>query len=190
VATDSRAVGSTLGLLSSPDIDAMDLSIVHLSEMIKREPDDEAEAMIQQWPVRGGTGFFFTYFPLEIDMEHAIRISQTLAFIGTMTREPRVPSPLQVSRVLDVFCTGQYADLFGTEEQVGLFLIWRVSNRTNMRFFCTWYRSQVVRQVNAQIKSKLLKEILIAQRIALGCACLRCEIWWLLRGWSCPLKFV
>ena len=48
VATDSRAVGSTLGLLSSPDIDAMDLSIVRLREMIKREPDDEAEAMIQQ----------------------------------------------------------------------------------------------------------------------------------------------
>ena len=185
MATDSRAVGSTLGLLSSPDIDAMDLSIVHLKEMIKREPDDEAETMIHQWPVRGGTGFFFTYFPLEIDMKTAIRISQTLAFIGTMTREPRVPSPSQVSRVLDVFCTVQYADLFGTEEQVGLFLIWRVSNRTNIRFFRTWYRSQVVRQVNAQIKSKLLKEILIAQRIALGCACLRCEIWWLLRGWPC-----
>ena len=78
MATDSRAVGSTLGPLSSPDIDAMDLSIVHLSEMIKREPDDEAEAMIQQWPVRGGTGFFFTYFPLEVDMKKAIRISQTL----------------------------------------------------------------------------------------------------------------
>ena len=90
----------------------MDLSIAHLRALITHEPDDEAEAMIQQWPLRGGTGFFFTYFPLEIDMEHAIRISQTLAFIGTMTREPRVPSPLQVSRVLDVFCTGQYADLF------------------------------------------------------------------------------
>ena len=70
----------------------MDLSIVHLRALIKREPDDEAEAMIQQWPVRGGTGFFFTYFPLEIDMKKAIRISQTLAFIGTMTREPMVPS--------------------------------------------------------------------------------------------------
>ncbi len=97
----------------------MDLSIVHLRARITREPDDEAEAMIQQWPLRGGTRFFFTYFPLEIDMKKAKRILQTLAFIGTMTREPRVLSPLQLSRVLDVFCTGQYADLFDTEEQVG-----------------------------------------------------------------------
>ena len=168
----------------------MDLSIVHLRALITYEPDDEAEAMIQQWPLCGGTDFFSTYFPLEVDMKKAIRISQTLAFIGTMTRVPRVPSPLQLSCVLDVFCAGQYSDLFGTAEQVGLFLSWRVSNRTNMSFSCTWYRSQVMRKVNAQFKNKLLKEILIAQRIALGCACLRCEIWWLLRGWSCPLKFV
>ena len=112
----------------------MDLSIVHLMALMTYDPDDEAEAMIQQWPVRGGTGFC-TYFQLEIDMKTAIRISQTLAFIGTMTREPRVPSPLQVSRLLDVFWTGQYVDLFGTEEEVSLSLIWRVSNRTNMPFF-------------------------------------------------------
>ena len=168
----------------------MDFSIGHLTALIIYDPDDEPEAMIQQWPLCGGTGFFFTYFPLEVDMKKAIRISQTLAFISTMTPEPRVPSPLQLARVLDVFCTGQYADLFGTEEQVGLFLIWRVSNRTNLRFFCTWYRSQVVRQVNAQIFSRLRKEMLIAQRKALGCACLRCETWWLMRGWSCPLSFV
>lgn len=149
---------------------------------------------IEEWPSRDHHGHvveggsFWTYFHVEFDLVKTLHIAESLAFTGCLTPDPRVPTRPLVSSVLDQFSSGEYIDLFGLPEQLGLFLIWRTTNRSNMRFCCAWFQTQVVRRVKAQVLYRLRREFVIGQRIVLGCACLRCDCEWLEAGWRCPLS--
>ena len=185
------ACGPTLVPSPDPRSLTMELSKAEIADLCESDDLSRYHASwpryINEWPVEVGSGSFFTYFSAEYDLVKTLHVAQTLIFTGELTLEPRVPTSPLVSSVLDSFSSGQYLDLFGLPEQLGLFLIWRTTNRANMLFCCACFQTQVVRIVRACIMSRLRREFLIGRKIVLGCACLRCEIGWLEAGWSCPL---